>query len=813
MTDIDLPQLWSSRFGLALAPLFEAREIDDPAFHHVLLDGGYGTFALSTSVEKLWHQPEVAGWAWSGDLPHHVTVTTNEVAVLRWDRPSEPRIFSRSSVERSLDGFYAYLVKDRLRSTNTVVDHFLSFFRRVRSLNYAAGIPDHRATDVFLAALSRLIWSGKERYNPKVFGLADDIDRLEAKLDLKAMTSAEEEMRRASGSQSPLKLFPSLAIRHAGGLLFQEAHFELLRASSSVDLFGVVGTAEARKATRGGAHFTPPALARILVEQVLKEISDVDSRPTLTICDPACGSGAFLHEVLRALRRKSFSGRVTIVGQDISSAAIAMARFAIGASLADWSPLGGYQLTLDVGDSLGEKGIPAADVIVMNPPFVGFGDQTSEQREQLRRTVGTGGAARGDLSMAFVLRSLAALKPGGVLGTIFPASLLSLGAAASWRGELASSGDIRFLGSIGDFGLFAHALVQVACAVVKKAPPRDSGELTALVTGNDAQATGEAFRWLRRMDHEASAPSRIDSDWRVFHVPTRGLKDRATWRFASPRVEHALNALQGPHLSTIGGLFEVKQGVQTGLNAALLLTREEWKKLPSRERRYFRLATMSDSIKNGKVESPYFLFFPHERTGPLFKNEAAMRTAVPSYYKAFLEPNRARLANRASIVRAKRSDWWGLMHAREWSFETQPKIISKFFASQGGFAGDYEAAYLPVMGHAWFARESLAENTGIGLSLEDILAAYIALFNSVLFLKLVESFSPHVSGGQFDLSLRYVANIPTPNLSGLSLSIEGGRLVHELSALGHAINLGDRGWLSRNADVVSRLYGSRFANI
>jgi hypothetical protein len=56
MTLSEVPQDWSHRFGLALTPLFEAGETENDEQHHVLLDGGYGTFALSMSDRPLWRQ-------------------------------------------------------------------------------------------------------------------------------------------------------------------------------------------------------------------------------------------------------------------------------------------------------------------------------------------------------------------------------------------------------------------------------------------------------------------------------------------------------------------------------------------------------------------------------------------------------------------------------------------------------------------------------------------------------------------------------------------------------------------------------------
>jgi hypothetical protein len=807
MTSGEVALAWSRQFGLALAPLFEPGEAEDAGEHHVLLDSGYGTFALSNSDRELWREPDPASWAWSGDIPHHVTITPAKVALLRWDRPHDPRVFTRVTVERSLDKFYEFLADDRLRSTKTVVDHLLGFFRRVRSLSHVAHIPDERTTDVFLAILALMIDQDKALETPETFGLAKDALELQRQLDPDGISAATAEVSGRSGPIPLLQFHPILAVRYAGGQLFQEAHFELLRAPTSLDLFGFIEDPVVKQTTRGGTHYTPPALVRVLVEQALSCITDLAARETLTICDPACGSGAFLHEALRALRRLGYAGFLTIIGQDISDAAVAMARFALRMSLRDWAPGGGFDLQLRAGDSLGELGIPPADVIVMNPPFISFGAQTEEQREQLVEAVGSAGAARGDLSMAFVVCALQSLRQDGVLGTLFPASLLSSKAGGTWRQKLADAGDVRLLASIGDFGLFTFAQVQAACAVIRKGRPGAYSEFTALLTGNDARATGEALRWLRKLEILPPATPVSDADWQLFPVPTAALKERSTWRFPSPRTERALHALRDAQLSTIAELFHVGQGIQTGLNEVFLLTQEKWRELPAAERRYFRLATMSDSIQNGRVIRPYRLFFPHTEHGPLFANETELRAAAPTYFKLFLEPHRARLMERASIQRARRADWWGLMHPRKKSFDNKPRIISRFFGAEGAFVCDDNAEYLVVMGHVWWPRRQLGDADDESLNIREILAAYTALFNSQVFARLLEIFAPHVAGGQFDLSWRHVRHIPTPNVRELSLDPTRGRLVSELADSGRTIDLSDWSWGARNHELVTSLYG------
>ena len=85
-----------------------------------------------------------------------MTVTNGKVAVLRWDQPTDARVFERGSVERSVDRFYGFLSEDGCGRTAASSDHLLDFFRRLRSLGHAVGVPDARATDLFITALARL---------------------------------------------------------------------------------------------------------------------------------------------------------------------------------------------------------------------------------------------------------------------------------------------------------------------------------------------------------------------------------------------------------------------------------------------------------------------------------------------------------------------------------------------------------------------------------------------------------------------------------------------------------------------------------
>lgn len=811
-----VPGTWAARFGLASVPLFENSDQPVSGLHHVLLDGGTGSFALSVSDDPNWDSLVSADWCWSSNLPHHVTVTAEEVTVVRWDRPNPERL-TRPSVERHIDSFYKYLAADRVKSNRRVVDHMLRIFREVRSLVAHANVDDDTSVDAYLSVLARAIERARGIGSLPATGLLghprnDDFlrslpeGRVEHLLD--RITSSRS-------SESQRALFPSLAVRHAGSEIFQEAHFELVRAPGP-DLFGYVGPAETRQVTRGGAHFTPPALARTVVEQTLSQITDLDERNRLAILDPACGSGAFLHEVLRALRRRRFGGHVAILGRDISRPAVSMADFVLKSALVDWSPPGGCSLDIRQGDSLSER-LPNADLILMNPPFVSWSALDPEQREQLQSVLGNRLTGRVDYSMAFVSRAVHCLQKDGAMGVILPNSLLTLRAAAEWRRHLLDNVGLRFIASFGDYGLFRHALVRVAVAVFSKASSEAATKrrTTVLISQRGASSTGNALRSLRLGD-ERPLGGMGDRGWHIFYSDPEEFKDRSTWRLLPPRVSLALrNLVESGTAVPVRDVFRVRQGVQTGRRASFLLKEEEIVHLPAKEQRWFRRAVTNDAIHNGHISATHRVFYPYDKDGLIIKTEEQLLNELPFYSSNYLAPNRRRLEGRGAIVEADRDDWWGLSRYRSWTFDGMPRLVSKYFGRPGGFAVDWKGEYVVVQCFAWCLRDrELDRDIGYeereeqgGLSHRDILAAYNAVMNSRVFSRILSIWSPQVAGGQFDLSPRYVNEVPIPDILRLARDGVESRVVRQLADLGGAPQLSDVQWRRRANGLVEELYG------
>lgn len=757
-----LSKEWSQRFGLAEAPLFERGEIGTPDDHAVLLNGGSGSFILSKDGVD---PRSAASWAWSSGLPHHVSIAEGNVVVTRWDAPEASERFTLRSVSDKLDTFYAYLAQKRASGRRDVVGTLLDLFRGVRGEVQSAGASDDLAVSEFLDMLAHLVATeragqiGEENFlatwkheNPEkqnVLG-GPQIERLET--GFRQQTSALLDM----------KLSTSLAIRHAASAIFQEAHFAF-QSAVQADLFAYQPSTASRVVNRGAHHFTPPSLARSIVEQALANLPDLQKRQELTVCDPACGSGAFLTEVVRTLRRLGYSGRLNLIGRDISRSAVDMARFALHASRFDWQPARGTKLDLAVADALGEGGIPPCDLIIMNPPFVAWSMMSSAQREKVSALLGDDAKHRPDLSMCFVLRALEQLKDGGVVASLLPSSILALDSAKGWRNRILEMSNLVFLGSFGEYGLFAHAIVQVAAIVLLKGARSEPA--VALRAENEAAATGEALRALRKLEFPL-VTGVSGRGWRITRLDQKDLVNSERWRVLPENVEAALRRLNELGMPRAGDLFEIRQGLLTGLNDAFIISDAELALLPERERGNFRPAIFRDAILSGNLRKKYFVFFPYLKDSLVFANEQELATSMPVYFASHLAPRRAALEGRSGVDDA-RSPWWALSRYYAWVQRSEGRIVTKYFGQSGDIAVDSDGQFIPLQAYAWFLKRDRRLDSAKATAISEVvLRAYAVLLNSQVFTALLNIYSDSVQGGQFNLSGRFVKPIPLPDLFG-----------------------------------------------
>lgn len=234
--------------------------------------------------------------------------------------------------------------------------------------------------------------------------------------------------------------FPERGLRlHRAG---NTADLPPIPAGSGPALLGQAyeSTLDIARRRRTGAHFTPPHVARRLAEIA------VDGMPAgSTVCDPACGGGAFLlaaGDVLAARdadRRHLVENRLW--GVDLDPLAVAVT----DAALYLWSGTspGEHLIT---GDALALE-LPGFDVVIGNPPFLNqleratVRDATST--DALRRRFGRAMAAYVDTAWVFLVASLGFTRPGGRVVLIQPQSLLGARDAAGVRREVLSRSSLE----------------------------------------------------------------------------------------------------------------------------------------------------------------------------------------------------------------------------------------------------------------------------------------------------------------------------------------------------------------------------------
>ncbi|HWK96950.1 MAG TPA: N-6 DNA methylase [Pseudolabrys sp.] len=771
--------------GLARVPLFGSGVVPGLGHHEVLLDGKDGSFAISVSDRAGDWDPR--SWAWSANVPHHISIVGDRVSVSRWDTPEAVMQLHRRDLI-DFPEFYASLRHDRVRESRTIVNHSVNLFRSVRGILHHAGVPDDRTIDVYLALLAQL---SPARSASSSKGLSSD-----AKTLLKSLPSNQIERALSDFSSVQLRhhtvnAWTSLAIRHASGAIFEEAHNAFV--TTGPDLFGYVTPVATIALKQSDVHFTPPAIARSIAEQAIHGIADLMSRKSLIVADYACGSGAFLIEAIRALQRFGYNGRLVVVGVDSSEIAVKTARFAINHALAEWT--GKSEFRIEVGDGLeSPAGVgPKPDLIVMNPPFRAWQDLSAERRVLVEGILGER-SGRPDLSMAFISCALERLSKGGVLATLLPASLLTANSSRGWRNRLTEKAAIILQATFDDHSIFANATVRPGALVL--APSSLKHECIELRAGGTPDASGDALRALRRLTVRGSVGDIEGEDWII--------------RKGSSRSQSVKMSGVG-RASTVGDAFRLMQGIRTGCNPAFVLSEGDLQVLPRGERAFFRSAITSQGIKNGRVESVVFVFYPYDSDGnEVFLTERQLKDRLPTYYSKFLLHHKLELKSRPRVTK-----WWTLSEKRPGLKNSNVLFASKYFASAGGIALNAKTGTsLILQGFGWVPQRQLSELVSSygDARPNEITLAYLAVLNSEAFFSRIARYSPPVRGGQRDMSPRFLANVPLPLLTDVLQKSEIGDLAHYASVRYLSSRSAKLGLLSVDAAeglIGQRVFGDR----
>jgi adenine-specific DNA-methyltransferase len=765
---------WQTNLGLLPVPLLQDNQTE-PSY--VLLNGSKGNFCLDLSGNPV--SPDTRNSAWSANVGHYLSLGRTSIEVQRWDKgQAEIERYRTESILKDLEKFHSYLEQAAPTSAVSVVSHAIQVYRSLRATirQEWQGSQSLKSFLYLLACATdntdrKNLNLGKWRLSEQAAEVVYDIHEA----DWQALQVDLERGRPIQGLKPQL----NLVLRHASGQLFQEAHYEALTTpSNQLRLSGFLpAPVEVAGAIKKlGLHFTPPSLARTIVEEALARV-DLNAKDSLVIFDPACGSGEFLREAVRQLKMRKYVGNVTIVGWDISPAACDMANFVLAWETQDFPSV----IQIHNHDSLDpEKAWPNnVDVLLMNPPFVSVEDMTADQKQRVNEILDKLSGNRLNLAHAFIWMAAKSINDNGVLGAILPASVLDGNSAQKLRDALSSHLVPRLIGRLGSYLLFTDAMIDAAMYVAQKKTNLQASKLpldppVALWTNQYTSSNSAGLRGLRKIRSLGNSPTlypEVGDGYSIYIDP--GLLHSNNW---SPRPYEARMLLeQVRELPQVKDLFIVHQGVRTGRKATFLLNKYVWEELPEKERPYFRPAVINDSIHFGYLQDSAYIFYPYGER--YMESEKELRIKVPTYYENYLIPVKEKLAQR------NLENWWLLTRHRTWQVERTPKLVSTYYGDAGSFAWDDTGDYVVVQGYVWLPKKSFGTR-----GLPRLMGmAYLAIVNSPLFSTLLSGYSKQVSGGQWYLSKQFVDNIPIPDLFDPEVRHD---LVDELAQFGERIYKG-----------------------
>jgi hypothetical protein len=808
---------WAMLLGMVHVPMFGARKAPKAAEEAaILLDGSRGSFAfLRTEDACFVDKMDPLSWSWSSCVRHMVTVVPSRkrMYVRRWDEPQ-----TISTFEIPSQGIGAFSLLEQIEAAGearrpNVVRHVLEPFRQIRlrigaknallAVQFLNGLllvaevaqkparrNDIKAIRTFGDAFKQL--TDKER---ELCGLVD-IPRKTAALDAGDLLQSMVDPDPYTGCE----LHPTLLFRHAASRLYQEAHLEIERNPQGY-FPGLEPTHEPGGAPSArDVRFTWPNLARTLVQKALEAMAE--QRQSLTILDPACGSGVFLVEAIRELSADGGRNqKIKAVGYDISDISEYTTRFCL--EYATHNAIASHDVQTEVTkrDSLDNPWVNA-DIILMNPPFIPWERLSSEQRQKVSNELGDIAQQRPDIAMAFVSKAVRSLKPGGVLGCILPASLLTSQTGLPWRKRLSEQGSLQLLGCFEGYKYFPTSLVETAFIVYRKHPDRKDANRSVEVLISNEGSEDAALRALRR---EYDATLEIEGVER-FQRPAQAFMPES-WRPLRQKAYDEKDRIAALPLPRAGDLFAIRQGVRLG-HPVFLLRDNQYKELNRAEKQFFRPAAGGGAIRNGRIEKREYIFYPYASDGSaLIGSEAELQSRMPTYYSRYLAPVKDKLAARKGYE----TIWWELYRKRSWQTTLSPRLVSTYFGESGSFAFDEAGEYVTVNGHAWvWVKSSLALSADTEVPFEQTPAvwAYLAILNSKAFEEIMSLFSVRLQGGQMRLEARFLSQVPLPDVTD-EMSCPA-RVVKDLVDLGKAIHAGNLTTVAPDLNKsVSLLYGLR----
>ena len=567
MNDLKNIKTWESNFGLLpikLNPLFNEDKF-------LMLNGGLGDFCLKTSSIGKEDIQNVFQESWSTNTKNFLFIDEKAIEVTNWYDNKIERI-PNNKIEFNLNQFYKYLSSKSYKTQNDVVPFILDIFRQLRNITF-----EKQDSSEAINLLFHLLISLEEDYT--------NIDVAQWNIsETRFPDKFEYFVELINQGVRNIKPNLDLILRHTAGVLFQEAHREVIYFNPQRDLFGGVSSKlETKSDAYSSIHYTPQYIARSIVENVLKSL-DFDKNE-LTILDPSCGSSEFLIEILKQLKNKGYKGKIKIKAFDSSDSAIRTSKFLLSyENRKQWN----NSIILDirkVEDSLVEDwGVN--DIILMNPPFVSWELlKDKENRDSVLAILSDViKRSRPNQATAFFYKATQSLSNNGIVGCVLPTSIFNSEIYSDLRNKLKDELSFKLLAKLGNY-VFEDALTDVSLFIASNS---QSALLPKLIwTKNEKGIVQDTLREFRKMN--ANNEQSVDNkDFSIYTPPYFPILNN-TWKVISLKENDFIKELAIFHkagkLSTISDVFSINQGALLGIKNIFKISTGEYDLLSVEERK------------------------------------------------------------------------------------------------------------------------------------------------------------------------------------------------------------------------------------
>jgi adenine-specific DNA-methyltransferase len=499
-----------------------------------------------------------------------------------------------------------------------------------------------------------------------------------------------------------------------------------------------------------GAVYTPDFIVDYIVDNIISKAG--------TVCDPACGSGAFLVGSLKRLNKLTKEPLIKLIEQNLFG--IDLLEYSIRRTkimLALYAILNGedksdIRFNLKVADSLetnwdaafsnSKVGYKKFDYVVGNPPYVRIQDLGEKLKKRLSVKWKTTGDGNFNLYFPFFETGMHLISENGSLGYIVPNNYFTSLAGLKLRQYLHDKKKIRRIINFNHLKLFQNASTYTCITLISNSYNKDTFEYCYINKRKDLDNLGSI------QFEEVNYDSLIDRKWRLL-----GEKDFDNIK----KIEHIGNP--------IGKFFKIRVGIAT-LKDRIFFVKDSkdgyckktlYNKDYKIEKEITRRIVKISTVENEKDinENELRIIFPYKKVNGKYHiiSENELKSTYPLCYKYLVDARKE--LNARDDGNGEYLLWYAYGRTQAFSYYGT-RLYTRTFSDRPNFMLDAEKDSLFCNGYAVFIDKNVS--------------VYQKILNSKLMDYYIKKTSVEIEGNYQCYQKNFIEKFTVPKLSDEEIS-------------------------------------------